>query len=94
MKLNEIELRDRSSVLRGSKMNVGIHQKYPAAFFTHDYAWLQNFTNVRKLISERMNLLREAQKPGNSQATTSKPGKLLQLSYSIFAHHLKPHSRS
>ena len=94
MKLNEIELRDRSSVLRGSKMNVGTHRKSPAAFFTHDYAWMQNFTNVRKLIGERMNLLREAQKPGNSQATTSKPGKLLQLNISVFVHHLKPHPRS
>jgi len=30
---------------------------------------------VRKLIGERVTLLREAQKPGNVQAAAAKPGK-------------------
>jgi hypothetical protein len=33
---------------------------------------------VRKLIGERMTLLREAQKPGNVQAAATKPGKSLK----------------
>ena len=53
MKLNEIELRDRDSVLRGSKTNV------MRAVFTHGCPCLWGFTNVRKLIGEWMNLLRD-----------------------------------
>jgi hypothetical protein len=33
MKLNEIELKDRGSVLRGSKMNVSTHKKFTESRF-------------------------------------------------------------
>ena len=71
LKLNEIEPQDHGSVLRGSKTNVSTRAKHlREPFSLTDCPRLQNVTNVRKLINERMNLLREAQKRAGRRRKT------------------------
>ena len=70
IKLNEVELRDRNSVLRGIKPNVRGYINWKRCRW---FLWIKNFATVRTAYADKLKKLREASKSGAVPATPT-PG--------------------
>ena len=70
IRLAELELRDRNTVLRGSKPNVCLL----LVFFSSSLTCAQNFSAVRTSYADKLKKLREASRSGAPQPATT-PGR-------------------
>lgn len=72
IKANEIELRDRNTVLRGIKQNVCLLLEFPFSLGLND--GIQNFSGVKTAFAEKLKKLKEAGKSGNQSTGVSSSG--------------------
>jgi parafibromin len=84
IKQNEVELRDRNTVLRGVKPNVG--PPFPSYICEKlKDRCMQNFSAIRNIYSEKLKKLKEASKPGAAPPTVTPAGMSDFISDTSFA---------